>query len=157
MLTFEYTTVINAPIKTVWEFYQREDNLNLLLPPWQPVKVIKQPQNLNEGNENEYLLTFGLIPVSWKNRYTAEYQKYRFFTEEQIEGFLESWRHQHLFEESENKKTILIDRINYQIPGGELSEFLLRQWVNSRLTDMFAYRHKVTQKYCQSSFSTFEL
>jgi ligand-binding SRPBCC domain-containing protein len=61
---------------------------------------------------------------------------------------MKSWQHQHIFEE-QNGKTKLSDRIYYEIPGGWLSEFLLGWWVNSRLKEMFKYRHQITKKYCE--------
>ena len=67
----------------------------------------------------------------------------------QIKGTMKSWRHQHIFEDN-NGQTQLIDRIEYEIPGGWLSELLLGWWVNSRLIDMFKYRHQITKKYCES-------
>jgi ligand-binding SRPBCC domain-containing protein len=148
MLKFEYSSLINTSVKNVWEFHQRKDILQLLTPPWQPVKVIRREGDLEIGATSEFVLTLGFIPIPWIARHT-EYEQYHYFTDEQIKGPMKSWRHQHLFTEKD-EKTQLCDRIFYEIPGGWLSEFLLGWWVNSRLKEMFKYRHQITKQYCES-------
>lgn len=147
MLQFEYSTIIDSPVKNVWEFHQRKDILNILTPPWQPVKIIRRQGWLEIGATSEFLLMLAFIPIPWIARHT-ECKQYQIFTDEQIKGPMKSWQHQHIFEE-QNGKTKLSDRIYYEIPGGWLSEFLLGWWVNSRLKEMFKYRHQITKKYCE--------
>ena len=148
MLNFQYSTLINAPRETVWRFHERSDILKLLTPPWQPVKIVRREGGLEIGSKSEFIIQLGFIPVRWLARHT-EYKEYELFTDEQIEGPMEYWKHQHIFQQ-QNGQTKLIDKIQYEIPGGWLSELCLGWWVNSRLTDMFKYRHQVTQKYCES-------
>lgn len=148
MLKFEYSSLIDASVKNVWQFHEREDILKLLTPPWQPVKIIRREGGLEIGATSEFVLMLAFISVPWIARHT-EYEQYRLFTDEQIKGPMKSWRHQHIFTEK-NGQTQLIDRIDYEIPGGWFSELILGWWVNSRLKDMFKYRHQITQKYCES-------
>ena len=149
MIKFEYSSIINSPVQNVWEFHERKDVLKLLTPPWQPVKIIRREGGLKIGATSEFVLMLVFIPIPWVARHT-EYKQYHLFTDEQIKGPMKSWRHQHIFEDN-NGQTKLCDRIEYEIPGGWLSEFLLAWWVNSRLTDMFKYRHQITKKYCEFS------
>ena len=142
MLCFQYSSSIDAPVKTVWEFYEREDILDILTPPWQPVTVIKREGGLGVGAISEFRLTLGVIPIRWVAKHT-ECQPYRSFTDEQIIGPMEYWVHRHQFA-SENGKTKLTDAIDYEIPGGWVSELLLGWWVDARLKDMFRYRHQIT-------------
>lgn len=146
---FQYLSLIKAPVKKVWEFHERQDILELLTPPWQPVKVIRRQGGLKIGATSEFLLMFGFINIPWLARHT-EYDQYKLFTDEQINGPMDSWIHRHRFE-AQGSETKLTDIIEYEIPGGWLSEFFLGWWVNSRLQEMFRYRHEVTKKYCQSS------
>lgn len=151
MLTFKYSSLINAPVKTVWEFYERKDILKILTPPWQPVKIISKTEGLEIGTISEFQLWLGIIPIPWVSKHT-EYQKYVMFTDEQITGPMISWVHRHQFF-SEREKTRLIDEINYQLPGGLPAELLLGWWVEMRLRDMFQYREKITKKYCENYLS----
>ncbi len=147
MVKFQYSSIIRAPVEEVWQFHERQDVLELLTPPWQPVKVVHRQGNLNIGATSEFLLMFGFIRVPWLARHT-EYDQYKLFTDEQIKGPMKSWCHRHRFE-AQGLATKLTDTIEYEIPGGWLSDFFLGWWVNSRLQEMFRYRHEVTKKYCE--------
>ncbi len=147
MLNFQYSSLINAPVEIVWQFHERQDILDILTPPWQPVKVIRREGGLDVGAISEFRLWLGIIPIRWIAKH-IDCQRYHCFVDEQIEGPMQSWIHRHQFVE-ENGQTRLTDSINYEILGGWLAEFLLGWWVDSRLKDMFRYRHQVTAKECE--------
>ncbi|MEM8779360.1 MAG: SRPBCC family protein [Cyanobacteria bacterium P01_G01_bin.49] len=149
MLTFKRSTLIDAPLEKVWEFHERPDILDILTPPWQPVKIIRREGGLEIGAVSEFRLVLGFIPIRWLARHT-ECEKPYFFVDVQEAGPMKSWLHRHQFT-SENGKTRLTDEIKYEIPGGTIVEFLIGWWVNSRLEDMFYYRHEITQKELYSS------
>jgi ligand-binding SRPBCC domain-containing protein len=144
---FQYSSLINAPVEVVWQFHERADILDILTPPWQPVKVIRRQGGLEVGAITEFRLFLGFIPVRWVAKH-IECEHNRLFVDQQIEGPMQSWVHRHQFT-VENDKTRLTDSIEYQLPGGWLAEFFLGWWVNARLQDMFRYRHEVTKKECE--------
>ncbi len=148
MLNFKRTTLINAPIETVWQFHERPDIMQLLTPPWQPVQIVRREGGLEVGAVTEFRLLLGFIPVRWL-AYHIECEVPTLFVDKQVEGPLESWIHRHEFT-PESGKTYLSDHINYELPGGWIAEFLLGWWVNSRLENMFEYRHQVTRKECEN-------
>ncbi|BAZ45688.1 cyclase/dehydrase [Chondrocystis sp. NIES-4102] len=148
MLNFQYSSVIDAEVETVWQFHERLDILQLLTPPWQPVTIIRREGGLGVGAISEFRLSLAGIPIRWVARH-IECQQYHLFIDEQIIGPMESWVHRHEFK-AENGKTRLTDAIAYQIPGGALVEWLLQWWVNARLHDMFRYRHQVTKNNCEN-------
>ena len=147
MLKFKYSSLINAPVEVVWDFHERPDILQILTPPWQPVKVIRRQGGLDVGAVSEFQLLLGFIPIKWVARH-SECEKNNYFIDIQIEGPMQYWKHRHQFT-LENGNTRLTDSIEYAIPGGWLAEFLLGWWVDSRLKEMFRYRHQVTQKECE--------
>ena len=154
MLHFEKTSTIKAPAKTVWEFYERPDILKLLTPPWQPVEIIRREGGLGVKAESEFRIWLGPLPVQWIAVHTdcTEYEK---FVDVQKEGPMDFWQHQHKFIPQDNENhCLLVDQIDFSLPGGELAELLVGGWVKARLQDMFDYRHQVTAKYCESSDST---
>lgn len=116
-----------------------------MTPPWQPVKIIRREGGLEIGAISEFRLILGPIPVRSVARH-IECQKYCFFVDKQIEGTVNSWVHRHQFV-AEHGQMRLTDSIDYQLPGGWLVELLLGWWVNSRLKDMFRYRHEVTKRF----------
>ena len=147
MLRFKFSSLINAPVEVVWNFHERQDILQILTPPWQPVQIIRREGGLDIGAISEFRLQLGPIPVRWVARHT-ECQKNKIFTDEQVEGPMDSWVHRHQFTE-ENGLTRLTDSIEYAVPGGWIVELVLGWWVDSRLKEMFRYRHEVTKRECE--------
>ena len=147
MLHFEFSSLINAPVERVWQFYERKDILELLTPPWQPVTIVRREGGLGVGAVSEFRIMLLVIPVRWVARHT-ECEENHFFVDVQASGPMKSWEHRHEFK-PENGQTRLTDSISYEIPGGQLSESILGWWVNSRLREMFRYRHQVTEEYCR--------
>ena len=146
MLNFEYSSSIDAPVEKVWQFYERADILQLLTPPWQPVTIVRREGGLGVGAVSEFRLSLAGIPVRWVATH-IECEPNRLFVDRQTEGPMKSWIHRHEFI-AEDGKTKLVDAIAYEIPGGWLAELILGWWVEARLTDMFRYRHRVTQEQC---------
>ncbi|BAB72749.1 SRPBCC family protein [Anabaena sp. FACHB-709] len=147
MLHFQHTSIINAPPEVVWKFHERPDILQLLTPPWQPVRVVRREGGLEVGAITEFKLFLGPVPLTWLARHT-ECDKYRLFTDTQISGPFESWIHRHQFQ-PENGKTKLIDDVSYVMPGGETIEFIGGWLIQAQLEAMFRYRHYVTKRECE--------
>ncbi len=147
MLHFQYSSTINAPVNVVWQFHERDDILNILTPPWQPVEIVRREGGLDVGAITEFRLLLGPINVPWVARH-VECQENYLFVDRQINGPLDFWEHRHEFK-SINGKTQLTDSIKYQLPGETMSEFLIGWWVDSRLQEMFKYRHQITKKECE--------
>lgn len=148
MLHFEYSSVIKAPVEIVWNFHERKDILQILTPPWQPVQVIRRQGGLEIGAISEFCLFIGPFPIRWVARHT-ECERCRIFTDKQVSGPMQSWCHRHQFS-SQNGQTRLTDSIDYEVPGGWIIELLLGWWIDSRLKEMFRYRHQITQKECEN-------
>ncbi len=146
MLTFEKSSVIDAPVEVVWAFHERLDILDLLTPPWQPVQVVRREGGLGVGAITEFRIWLGPIPVKWLARHIA-CEPGRLFCDRQEDGPLDHWVHRHQFE-SLGDTTRLTDSIEFALPGGATAEALLGSFVGDRLRDMFAYRHQVTQDMC---------
>ena len=149
MLHFQHSSIINASPEVVWKFHERQDILQLLTPPWQPVQVVRREGGLEVGAITEFKLFLGPVPLTWLARHT-ECEKYRLFTDTQISGPFESWIHRHRFELENGRKTKLIDDISYVMPGGQTIEFMGGWLVQAQLEAMFRYRHYVTKRECES-------
>ncbi|MBE9207965.1 cyclase [Nostoc sp. LEGE 06077] len=151
MLHFNHSSLINAPIEVVWQFHERPDILQMLTPPWQPVKVIRREGGLQVGAITEFRLFLGLVPLTWLARHT-ECEQYRLFVDEQISGPFETWVHRHEFQ-LEDGKTRLTDAISYSMPGGDTVEFVSGWLIQTQLEAMFRYRHYVTKQQCEGKGS----
>ncbi len=148
MLKFEKSSLIDAPVAAVWRFHERIDILQILTPPWQPVQIIRREGGLGVGAISEFRLWIGPIPVQWVAIHT-ECEPNQYFVDEQQTGPMAFWRHRHLFE-AKDGQTQLTDSIDYALPGGNPIESVLQWWVTARLSDMFDYRHRMTQANCKT-------
>jgi ligand-binding SRPBCC domain-containing protein len=148
MLHFQHSSIINAPPEVVWKFHERPDILQLLTPPWQPVKVVRREGGLEVGAITEFRLFLGLLPLTWLARHT-ECDKNRLFIDEQISGPFEYWVHRHEFV-AENGKTKLTDTISFCLPGGSTVELMSGWLLQAQLEAMFRYRHYITKRECES-------
>jgi ligand-binding SRPBCC domain-containing protein len=148
MLHFQKTSWIEAPVAQVWAFHAR--SVHLLVAPWQPVQLIRQPTGIEIGTLTEYRLWLGLLSVSWVSVVTAV-DPHCQFTEQQQTGPMPLWEHSHRFQ-AQGDATLLTDEIHYELPGGDLAAQSLGWWVTARLSDMFAYRHQITSQSCCPSY-----
>jgi ligand-binding SRPBCC domain-containing protein len=149
VLHFEKNSIIDASPEVLWRFHERSDILQLLTPPWQPVQIIRREGGLGVGAISEFRLWIGIVPVQWIAVHTA-CEPNRYFVDEQKTGPMASWQHRHQFE-AQGTQTRLTDAIAFSLPGGQSVESLLDWWVNSRLSDMFDYRHRITKLHCESA------
>jgi ligand-binding SRPBCC domain-containing protein len=137
--------LIDAPTSVVFGFHEREDALSLLTPAFPRVRVIRRTGGIAPGARVE--LRIGMF--SWVALHTA-YGKDRLFVDKQIQGPFAYWVHRHEFEDVSGK-TRLTDRVEYELPGRPLTNFLFGWIVKQGLINMFNHRHRVTKKVCERS------
>jgi ligand-binding SRPBCC domain-containing protein len=147
MLTFEYSSLIAAPVEVVFGFHQRPDALELLTPPWDPIIIVKRLGGLEVGAQVDLRVKVGPLWLRWIAHHIA-YEKNRLFIDEQREGPFAAWVHAHQFA-PENDGTRLTDSIEFALPGGIMVEKLAGWAVKRKLQKMFEYRHRVTRRMCE--------
>lgn len=141
---FVKSTVIHAPVAAVFAFHEREDALALLSPPFPPLAVISRTGGIHTGAR--VVLRIG--PVTWVAAHT-EYVSNRLFVDEQVQGPFARWVHRHEFAE-ENGACRLTDRVAFTLPGGAVINALCGWAVGLGLRQMFAHRHAVTRRHCET-------
>jgi len=140
---FVKSVIVDAPVSEVFRFHEREDALSLLTPAFPPLRIIRRTGGIEAGARVE--LRVGVF--RWTALHTA-YERDRLFIDEQVHGPFVKWVHRHEFEAA-GCKTRLTDRIDYELPGGTLVNWLFGWTVRFGLRRMFAYRHRVTQAVCE--------
>ena len=141
--SFVKSVLIDAPVDEVFRFHEREDALSLLTPPFPPVRAISRTGGILTGARVELRVGF----TRWVAVHTG-YEKDRFFEDEQVQGPFAKWVHRHEFE-TVGDQTRLTDRVYYELPGGALVNGMFGWAVSLGLRNMFAYRHRVTKKFCE--------
>ncbi len=147
MPCFLKSVIVEASLATVFGFHEREDALQLLSPPFPPVRVIRKTGGIELGSEVE--LEIG--PFKWTALHTA-YERNRLFADEQIEGPFTKWIHRHEFE-AVGGATRLTDRVEYRLPGGAWVNGLFGWAVQLFLHQMFRHRHQMTRRYCEKGLN----
>ncbi len=147
-MNFIKESVFKAAPERVFEFHELPDAIELLIPPWEKVKIIQKADISKIGSQAiiEQKI-FGLIPSRWIAEHT-KYEPPREFEDVQISGPFKFWRHRHLILPHESG-AILRDEIEFEPPFGFLGRFAAPFAVLPKVEKMFEYRHKVTKDWCE--------
>lgn len=135
----ERRTPVPVPPEAVFAWHARPGALDRLTPPWMKLEV-PEPAPVVAGGRARLVLHAGPLRVHW----LAEYQEVvpgRGFSDIQIGGPFERWRHEHRFEPAQDGGTILHDRIDFALPAGLRAA---QGCVTRELERVLSYRHAVT-------------
>ncbi len=136
---FECEQVVIARRDDVFRFFEDPRNLSKISPP--SLVVDEQTADyppMSVGLEIAHPIRWFGLSVQWRSRIT-EYDPPRRFVDEQIRGPYRSWRHEHSFEDAGNR-TLMRDRVQYELPFGILGEITRRLVVARQLRSIFDYR-----------------
>ncbi len=148
-MRFVHESVIAAAPERVFAFHELPDALPRLVPPWDRVRVISAARSLRVGERA--VLDVGVLgPLMM--RVIAEHTAYdppRMFEDRMVRGPFRVWIHRHELE-AHAKGALLRDDITYEVPLGFLGRMAAPLAVVPRLRKMFAFRHEVTRRWCES-------
>jgi hypothetical protein len=144
MPEFTASTFLPASPAEVYNYHARPGALQRLLPPWQPVEIVRPIDALRDGAEAELALRLGL----WRLRWVAEHRDTRpgeSFCDVQRRGPFATWEHQHRFV-ADGDGCRLEDEIRYRLPGGFLGALVGESLVRRTLARTFRFRHARTAR-----------
>lgn len=122
-MTAEHASLVDAPVDEVFGWHERPGALRRLIPPWQPVRVLREAESLRDGR--------AVLALPAGLRWVAQHGDYRpgeRFTDELVSLPLR-WRHTHAFAAAGEGRTRVSDRIDTPVP-------------ERPLRGMLAYRHR---------------
>ena len=124
------------PRERVFEFFADPRNLEKLTPAWLRFEVL-DPESIqmDAGASIDYRLRLRGFPLRWRSQIVI-WDPPRRFVDIQIRGPYQEWAHEHRFE-SQSDGTLVIDRVDYTVPGGRLVN---RLFVRRDLEKIFDYR-----------------
>ncbi|MGA9637215.1 SRPBCC family protein [Flavobacterium sp.] len=150
MTTIQLTTKIEAPIQIVFDHSR---NIDL------------HQQSASKTNEKAIAgITTGLInkgeKVTWKGKHFGLYlthksqitvmDLYRYFVDEMEEGHFKSFKHQHLFKET-NGVTTMIDILEYETPFGLFGKLFDFLFLKKHLSHFLLNRNQILKKVSERS------
>lgn len=142
MPSFVYSSVVDAPVESVFAFHEWDGALAALLPP--NGRVVRREGGLAVGARVELEFRFGPLRMRWVARHT-EYKKNELFADVQEAGPFRRWVHRHEFAAEGEGRTRLTDAVEFSLPGGALVNFLGAWAAKLALRGMFSARHRATR------------
>lgn len=128
-----------APRSDVFRFFSDPDNLARITPRSLGFEIVTAPdRSLRKGDRIRYRIRLFGIPLPWTSHIT-EWQQGRRFVDEQERGPYRRWRHEHILSDAEHG-TLMIDRVDYELPLGRLGSLFGGWWVRRNLRQIFDYR-----------------
>lgn len=142
-MIYRHRFQVCAPLGRVAEFHSRADSMAAITPPPIIVRIHQTPAVLKDGDQMDFTLWLGLLPVHWLAHVEAVSPDG--FTDRQLRGPFAAWEHRHTFIAVNEHTTDVVDEITLQFrlhplwyPVG------LGMWLG--LPMLFAWRAWKTQK-----------
>jgi hypothetical protein len=142
----ERDQVVRRPLREVFEFFSRAENLERMTPPWLRFRLLTPPGiEMRAGVNIEYRLRLRGIPLGWTSLIEAWERDVR-FVDLQIRGPYRLWRHEHRFTAvGGGAWTRVEDRVDYLLPFGQVGNLAL-PLVRHDLRRIFDYRHQAVAR-----------
>lgn len=148
-MKFQHEFIIKAPIQMVVDFHKKSASMGDITPP--PIRVIFQcaPEELAEGDEIEFTLWMGPVPVRWLAR--IEEASPAGFTDRQLSGPFREWVHRHTFIQMSENRTKIVDQVQARLdshPFTGISGMLM--WLGMPI--LFSYRAWKTRRLLENKW-----
>src|SRR5262249_17507582 len=138
MPRFETVTDLAGPVGRVWEFLCRPANLVLVSPPEMHLRLVEGPEQLYLGARMTIAGRRWGIPQRIVSEVVA-FEPNVLFVDEQREGPFRQFTHTHRLE-PRSDRTRMLDRIDYEPPGGILGLILTAGRIERELQSVFEFR-----------------
>lgn len=144
-LTAEQT--IDVSLEKAWNFFSSPENLEKITPSHMGFKITS---NVDKKAYTGQIITYKVavlpgIKTNWITEIT-QVKEQEFFIDEQRFGPYKMWHHEHWFEELENGKTLMKDKISYKIPFGFLGDIAQSIFIKKQLKAIFEHRFTTLEK-----------
>jgi ligand-binding SRPBCC domain-containing protein len=137
---------VKASLARVAEFHQRTESMAVITPPPIIVKIHQAPAVLTSGDEMEFAMWLGPLPVHWLAHFEAVSPTG--FTDRQLNGPFAAWTHRHSFIAIDEDTTDVLDEITLRLKP-HLVWGALGLGMQLGLPFLFAYRAWKTKEILQ--------
>lgn len=144
-MRFEHQSEMPVSAETLYAWHARPGAFERLTPPWQRVDVLRRCGGIDDGDRIDLRVWQGPIPTVWKIEH-RNHQPGVQFEDHLLCGPFRSFRHRHRFEAIDAKRSRLVDTIDFEMPGGRLTELIVGRWLLGQMRRAFAWRHAVTRE-----------
>lgn len=145
--TMEFRLALPTTTEAAFAWHARPGALLRLLPPWQPLAILRNDASLAVGSEvhiRPRLLGLALPPTFVARH--AELRAPELFVDEMLRGPLRAWRHAHRFEPGPAGTAAMVDAVSFALPWHPLSAPIFGGLAAREIRRMFAFRHRRTDQ-----------
>ena len=141
---FSSRQFLPLPRDSVFSFFSKADNLEILTPPWLKFKILNQSTpEIIKGTLINYKLRIHGFPIRWCTL-IKEWNLNESFVDTQLRGPYKKWYHLHTFEDVSGG-TLISDHVTYEIPGWIFGKLML-PLIKRDVSAIFAYRQQKIQE-----------
>lgn len=134
---------VPAPLARVTEFHSRASSMAAITPPPIIIRMKNSPAILTEGDEMDFTMWFGPIPIRWLAR--IEDVTDAGFIDRQLQGPFAEWVHRHTFIAVDEQSTDVVDEIHLRLNPHPV-RWLVGMGMVLGLPILFAYRAWKTRR-----------
>jgi ligand-binding SRPBCC domain-containing protein len=154
----ERRSVVDAPADQVWERVITPEGINDEVRPWMTMSMPRGAESLTVDNVpvgvpigRAWLRLFGVVPFDYDHLMIAELEPGRGFDEQSTMMSMRKWRHQRTVTPDSDAKTVVHDRITFELrvplrPATPL--------VAAGLRALFGHRHRRLQRHFREHSDT---
>lgn len=143
MAAFEIQVIVDCDPKTAIEFLKRPQNHLLISPQEMNLTFLSAPDVLEMGSRFEFQVTgFGQVQQATHQIIAMDELS---FTETQITGAMRKLITQHVCEATVDGKTLVLERVEFEGPGGLLGLIATEDRIKAKMQEAFQFRHSTLQ------------
>jgi len=145
MAQFEVTVSLRSTVEAAFDFLSLPANSVKISPPDANLQIVEAPARFELGSRFEFLLG-GFGPPQKILHEISLFEPPRRITETLVRGPLESWVHHHIVEDEGGGRIAVIDRIEFEPPGGLVGMLVTEEMILQSLQTGFEHRHREIRK-----------
>ncbi|GAB5490105.1 MAG: hypothetical protein Phog2KO_03200 [Phototrophicaceae bacterium] len=140
---YEKSTVMNTTVEKMMAFHESTEAFSKLVPPPMIAQIRDDARTSITDGDLKFTLWLGPIPIKWHARH-QEGPTESSFADLMIEGPMQYWRHEHIFEPVDTGVK-LIDRVTIAHKDGVQGLLTRLMFDGLPLKFLFFYRHLRTK------------
>jgi ligand-binding SRPBCC domain-containing protein len=150
MAILEGSISIRCPVERVFDFLTLTENFPKIVPPDLQLRLVQAPERLALGSRFEVqILGFG-VPQNVIYEITEFVAPHR-FQESQVKGPLGRYVHEHVLVAEVDGAVLVMDRIEFEPPGGLLGFLLTAERLRTSLQDGMTHRHRELKRLLEDT------
>ncbi|WP_298865742.1 SRPBCC family protein [uncultured Gimesia sp.] len=140
MASFETSVQLSTTADEIFEFLIDTENILKISPPDTGLAFTNKPDKLYQGAILEFQIQ-GFGQVQQGSHEIIEFNSPELYIEKQITGPLKSYRHEHHVVANGDNQVTVIDRLEFEPPGGLLGFLITESKLLELFDEGFFHRH----------------